>query len=296
MRPFGRRGISLVELLVVISLIGMLIGMLLPAIQQARDAGARAECASNLRQLALALFQYHETEGHFPPPAKIYAPEPDCALVSLGWMTLILPYAGEEPLWHATIAACRSEPNTTVSPPHYAMRSVVKPFGCSADWLSAEPQRDSNGIIGSFSSYMGVAGGKNADGILTSKDRVRFGDIRDGSSNTMMVGERPTPGALNAGWWYTTIRLSEWPDANDRGPDCSMTVFASGDERCIGPIQYGPGTPWNDCDRRHFWSYHPSGANWAFADGSVHFLTYSARSVLPALSSRAGNEAIELVD
>ena len=88
--------------------------------------------------------------------------------------------------------------------------------------------------------------------------------------------------------------------ANDGSTDNVLGVR----ERCYnglvdcprGPYEYGPGRADNNCDMFHFWSHHSGGGNFLFADGSVHFLSYSAKSVLRALSTRAGGEAVTLPD
>lgn len=121
-------------------------------------------------------------------------------------------------------------------------------------------------------------------------------DITDGTSQSLYIGERPPPGIAFSGNWYTL----DSPD-----PELAYSlglVFASGisvrsehaQGPCRGPFRFGPGRTANPCDSNHFWSLHSGGANFAFADGSVRFLPYSADSILPALATRAGGEVVEI--
>jgi prepilin-type processing-associated H-X9-DG protein len=125
------------------------------------------------------------------------------------------------------------------------------------------------------------------DGVIYGSSATRMVEIRDGTSNTVLVGERPPmPAGLDWGWWA-------W------GPYDS--ALAAVDNRllpypdCAGPAVYGPGRVSEPCDALHFWSFHPGGANWLFADGSIHFVRYSAAPVLPALATRAGSESVQAV-
>lgn len=118
--------------------------------------------------------------------------------------------------------------------------------------------------------------------------------VTDGMSQTVMIGERPPPDSLQAGRWYTGSQNGSW-DMN-LGPEGAMPVrtpAVATDPECVGPVYaYGPGRLDNPCDRYHLWSLHSGGANFAYADGSVRFLSYSGAAVLPALATRAGGEAV----
>jgi prepilin-type processing-associated H-X9-DG protein len=125
--------------------------------------------------------------------------------------------------------------------------------------------------------------------------KVRITDITDGTSSTVMIGERPSGRSVSFTSWYSTwgscvCSLSQILDARlDAGN-------ADTDASCPRLTEYGPlrppVKPENGCDRLHFWSYHTGGANFAFADGSVRFLRYSANAILPALATRSGGEII----
>jgi prepilin-type processing-associated H-X9-DG protein len=150
-------------------------------------------------------------------------------------------------------------------------------------------------ITVAFTYYLGVAGGEQQnDGILFFDGTVQFLDITDGTSQTVMVGERPPSPDLYLGWWYAGIGqrfdssadfilLARQWNYTPRAPTCPP-----------GPYFFGLGTPTNLCDTFHFWSLHPGGANFLFADGSVRFLSYEVAPILPALATRAGGETVAI--
>jgi prepilin-type processing-associated H-X9-DG protein len=110
-----------------------------------------------------------------------------------------------------------------------------------------------------------------------------------------MAGERPPPDSLQAGWWYSG---SVGDGIGFRGPNNGF-VFGAGSLLMGDPCTpldktFGPGRLDNPCDRYHLWSLHPGGANFLFADGSVHFLSFAAEPIMVALASRAGGEVVTL--
>ena len=127
---------------------------------------------------------------------------------------------------------------------------------------------------------------------------IRLTDIIDGSSNTLMAGERPPPKTLQAGQWYTRLYFGTGVFGMLRGPDGTIleNELPLPLDTCEGPFQFGPGRLDNPCDRYHFWSLHPGGANFLFADGAARYLPYSAQPIMPALASRAGGEVVSLPD
>jgi prepilin-type processing-associated H-X9-DG protein len=135
--------------------------------------------------------------------------------------------------------------------------------------------------------------------VLYADSAVRISEITDGTSNTLAVGERPPYPQGGWGVWYSGV----WgAGATGTGAvvlgvtePCAPPDFL--DHPCDGMVfRFGPGTIDNSQDAYHFWSLHPGGANFLFADGAVHFLPYSALPIMEALASRAGHEAVSLPD
>jgi len=294
-----RHAFTLLELLVVLAIVGVLIGLLLPAVQKARDAAARIKCANNLHQIGLAVHQYHDTMGSFPPgmrsPSSRDLPGPYAS-----WLTILLPYLEQGSLWNATVAAYRQSRSPFVSPPHIGLTTVMPIFACPADPRSDQVHlapRDQ--ILVTLTCYLGVEGQNlySRDGVLFKDSAVRIADITDGTSNTLLVGERPASADCQFGWWYAGVGQRFTGSAEMvlgvREPNLQPVTKGS----CPpGTYSYASGSLTNQCDMFHFWSPHSGGALFLFADGSAHFLPYAAASVMPALASRAGGEDVTFAD
>jgi prepilin-type processing-associated H-X9-DG protein/prepilin-type N-terminal cleavage/methylation domain-containing protein len=288
-----RAGWTLLETIIVMAIFGVLAGMLIPAVQMVRQRAGVLSCQANLKQMGLGLHGYHDLLKRLPPSTGNISSDRSSTPPVVQWTVLILPYVDQAGLWNEARRACGLSPLTYLNPPH-AVAGVVPPlYACPADGRGAGPLKDRNGITAAFTSYLGVGGGTRGDGVMTIGASVRLTDVMDGTSNTLMIGERPFPDSLEAGWWYSAMGSSSWPDFGQRGPNASMPVYIQfSPTPCVGPFQFGPGRGDNPCDRYHFWSSHGNGANFAFADGSVHFISYTARSVLRELATRNGGEPI----
>jgi len=287
-----RPALTLTELLVIIAIIVVLIGLLLPAIQKVRAAAARTDCTNNLKQIGLAFHHYHDAQGVLPTGCSYRGgvdPYPH-----MSWCTRLLPFLEQEVLWKEAQHAFALEPSFLKNPPHTLLTFVLPIFTCPSDTRT----RDQHPGSPALTSFLGVEGFDQStrDGILYLDSRVHLADVRDGTSNTLLVGERPPSAKKNFGWWY-----AGWGQAQDGSGDMVLgvrerNVFASwlGADCPAGPYQFGPGRLDNQCDLFHFWSLHPGGAHFLYADGSVHFLSYSADAILPALSTRAGGEVVDV--
>ncbi|MGL4554698.1 MAG: DUF1559 domain-containing protein [Gemmataceae bacterium] len=284
-----RRAFTLVELLVVIAIVATLLGLLLPAVQKVRSVAARLKCAANLRQLGVALHGYHGTHGRFPPGASYQGGKDPFRFMS--WGTRCLPYLEQESLYRASEDAWRADPIFYHNPPHVAFTTVLPVFLCPADGRIHRLGLF-RGRQAAFTSYLGVEGvhQTSADGVLYLDSSVRVAEVTDGTSNTLMLGERPPSHDGGLGWWYA---------GEGQSLDSSADTILGVRERvgvrlgagCESRAAYGPGQFANPCDAFHFWSPHPGGAHFVLADGSVRFVAYDAVSLMPALATRAGGES-----
>lgn len=287
-----RHAFTLIELLVVIAIIATLLGLLLPAVQKTRMAAARISCTNNLKQLGLALHNYHDTAGSLPP--GITPPLKDEPFPHMGWLTRVLPFVEQQPLWNLTLTAYEAVPSNPYRLPHYGIMTPIKLFSCAADGRADSIHPTHKGFRVALTDYLGVSGLNylTLDGVLYWGSHIRLTDITDGTSNTLMVCERPPSPDFWYGWWYAAEG-----QANSGSGDTVLGVrelHAPGDQytaSCpFGPYHFAAGNLNNMCDTFHYWSLHTGGANFLFADGSVEFLSYAADNVLPALATRAGGE------
>jgi prepilin-type N-terminal cleavage/methylation domain-containing protein/prepilin-type processing-associated H-X9-DG protein len=303
------RGFTLIELLVVIAIIAVLIGLLLPAVQKVREAANRVKCTNNLKQLGLALHNYHDHEGSFPPGKK-----PPMSTIDAGndldrrtWMPLILAYLEQEPLyleveaWHTpnppqmTWSGCpdRWIPMPTLMCPADPANPKNLSFG------STTPQ-SSQGIHGNYvlcagSDFFDPASsrdGSNLNGICYWKSRTRIIDITDGTSNTLLGGEIIVVRDLTThdirGRYYndahngSALFSTKYPP-NTSVPDHSMWC---------NPIPQAPCTQGNTDRVQSQRSYHLGVVNSLFADGSVRAIADGINlATYQSLGTRAGSEA-----
>ncbi len=302
-----RSGFSLIELLVVVAILAVLSSLVAAAVQKAREAANRAYCVNNLKEIGIALNNYQAVQGRFPPgmtpPAYLQVPRGLFPYGALSWLGLIMPYLGEENGWRETQAAFAANPNPNINPPHVMQAFVMKVYTCPGDPRVLQVQ-DVDGFHVALTSYLGVNGTnlRAHDGILYSMSKVRAIDVTDGLSNTLLVGERP-PSKDMWGWWYAgggQYDYSQGIGVNTGSGDGNLgaaekniktALFGSANSCPAGPYAYGPGSLQQECDMFHFWSLHPFGSNFTFADGSVRFLAYSiGQPTFQALATRNQND------
>jgi prepilin-type N-terminal cleavage/methylation domain-containing protein/prepilin-type processing-associated H-X9-DG protein len=304
-----RRGaFTLIELLVVIAIIAVLIGLLVPAVQKVREAASRVQCQNNLKQLALAAHNHHDARRKFPTGLHMG--------VNMGggryaggtsWMVELLPYIEQDNLhkkwdyedFRANVAGGTNATTAQIIQIHRCPSDQMN------DWTYFQSKiAEAQGYYG-LGTYCGNAGRRSCpwteltqDGIFSLDSKVRLADITDGSSNTFLFGERShrdleydriASPLAEIGVWGPVVAanlmgaplphntLSAAVPINYKVPSSAVV----GDKATINDRQCAYG------------SEHPGGANFAFADGSVSFISDSVPlATLQALSTRAGGEVV----
>ena len=296
------RGFTLVELLVVIAIIGILVALVLPAVQAAREAARRMKCSNNVKQIALALHMYHDTHRVLPSGSMYAEPIGPVASGPYAWgmMALVLPYLEQGPVYDTIDfqaadcgAAVRQLQDAGQPDPSSNPMSVficpTDPYGFQSLLSGPDPPGPLplSGDCGLLypGDYLGVAGDdeespncwgiRAGNGMFYDLSRVRLGDVVDGTSTTLMVGERGIPNDL--GWGWTICG----------GTECEHYIST---ERGLSP---GDDLPGYLSILQHFWSWHPGGTHFALADGSVQFLHYEIDyNAYVGLSTRNGGEVV----
>ena len=293
-----RNGFTLIELLVVIAIIAILVALLLPAVQQAREAARRSSCKNNLKQIGLALHNYHDTFNLMPPG--------DMSRSRIAWSALILPQVEQGALFDALTSAgafhqpWQEIPAVTHTGANPLAKSVIPTFVCPSDPGSGVNRRlrgqidtgsgsltdhffGKNNYIGSFSAYFNATnptvsfgGGSDRPTVFYQNSGVNFRDVTDGLSNTILVAERatkPLSGLPAGGMWIGWHNLP--------GPAITVHEFQV-------RIRINRNT--NDTDYvingstiYNASSEHKGGAQFLMGDGAVRFIseninirTYSA--------------------
>lgn len=342
-----RTAFTLVELLVVIAIIGVLVSLLLPAVQAAREAARRMSCQNNLKNMALAFHNHHDSKNRLPAGLTIgqnwyvssathaHGPPPGGYLSGssypaegpfYSWAWKILPYIEgnniSDPVdmslgptvwpWWYTV------PGATVN----VIGNKVPIFSCPSDVRGVVQYVDpainpatNTPYAATLTSYLGVSGyngvaeigaypasicgGQN--GVTYVNSKTNMAAITDGTSNTLLIGERPSSSDLYYGWLFA--------GAGDDPTFGSTDVVLGVHEPIPGSSSvdfYRKGSV-NDpgsLHRYHYWSLHPGGGQWALADGSVRFIAYGAGgpyqapplapNVIQAMSTRSGQETFDM--
>jgi prepilin-type N-terminal cleavage/methylation domain-containing protein len=286
-----RRGISLIELLVVIAIIAVLIGLLLPAVQRVRVLAAVTQCRNNLRNLGVACHAFHEAYGCFPRSTirpRGTTPidgEPPGNLSKWGsgtyesWLRQIVPYIEQSNARvqdGIRLLACPTDPRgTDYKMPAYGFTWYVGVY--------SSPAAVNNGIIVDDSS-------------LPARVTVNTLAVSDGTSNTILIAERPPPGDGQWGWWDSPCCIQDGHSAV-RG---NTKIYSSGKNgNCPDPALYGPGQVLDNCAFNAVWATHAPGGNFCMGDGSVRTISFAAgnqtvggASLLEVLASRNGGETV----
>ncbi|VTS02054.1 DUF1559 domain-containing protein [Tuwongella immobilis] len=294
-----RAAFTLLELLIVLTIVSVLLGLLIPAVQKVRAAAGRLSCTNNLKQIGLASHHYASAHGDFPPGVF----PPSDLLFGLNIHVALLPYLEQNALYQQAESDCATMPITHLAPPHVGLRTLVKTYQCPVDSRQSFLHRIPQGSVVAVTGYLGVSGvgeEERPSGMIYTFSRTRIRDVSDGTSNTLYFGERPPTPDYRCSWWYMSFAhvASEpfLPINAVRGMPEGTSLGADYLACHPGPYAFTPGDTTSVCHAYHFWSMHPGGANFAFADSSVRFITYAANDIMPALATRAGGEVVQLPD
>jgi len=267
-------GFTLVELLVVISIIGILMGLLLPAVQASREASRRVQCVNHLKQIALAVHSHHESHGCFPsggwewrdPPTYVDNQPVVGKDQKAGWGFQVLPYLEAENVWSAGPLVAVSTPNPVFFCPSRRRPQTV------AFEDKYDPPLTGGTVTHALCDY--AASNREGTGVVRRYDPLRMADVSDGASNTLLVAEKRLNLAYlgqpqdddnegyTAGWNEDTLRETHHPPA----PDYSAASGEDGQQR--------------------FGGSHPGTLNAALADGSVRSIPFG---IDPKVFENAGN-------
>ncbi|MEZ6130310.1 MAG: DUF1559 domain-containing protein [Planctomycetaceae bacterium] len=280
-------GFTLIELLVVIAIIAILVALLLPAVQQAREAARRTQCKNNLKQLGLALHNYHDVNGMFAPSSVWKVDSSDVLLqptAARSWLFQILPYLDQASLYNQandslmsnqdpissqnlTMFACPSDPNSDAKFTFGLEMGTTNYFG-----------NGSHRGIGTNQYFYDCSPIPDLTSGTITRRGVRIRDITDGTSNTLLTGERGVIVKFGGyGMWnYSLLGCASGHGDTVLTHDNWAFAVPNGGLNYVGgfrpPASYSD--PVGD-DIFHWWSLHIGGAQFLLADGSCRFISYN---------------------
>ncbi|MBI3837998.1 MAG: DUF1559 domain-containing protein [Planctomycetia bacterium] len=305
------RAFTLVELLVVIAIVGVLVALLLPAVQAARESARRTQCVNNLKQIGVALYDFHDTNGRLPsayhsqPGGVMGAADPDTGEAGPGWTYLvqIMPF----------MEAGNMRDSLNLKLPSWSplnanvVQKSIPGFRCpsvSNDSITYDVKADDGTVLAAFAraNYVACAGKMNvwdnkaadlrpfADGVFFRNSRIRLKDIADGTSHTIFCGEQ-TPSHNDSTWVAIVPGAATCPGptfpfghCDLAAPQINVHVGPGGDDP---PLILPPNT---NSDPDAMFSEHQGGCNVLFGDGSVRFIPDTINQLVwSAMGSRSGN-------
>jgi prepilin-type N-terminal cleavage/methylation domain-containing protein/prepilin-type processing-associated H-X9-DG protein len=309
-KPISTAGFTLVELLVVIAIIGILVALLLPAVQAARESARRTHCMNNFKQVGVAMHNYHATFKRFPRGIDMWTTQEPCSMpsgktrpfIGFSWGAYILLYLEENTLYERFNFEEVSSNNYANGPNYAASATKINAYlcpsdpqgfelvGCCSDNTNGTQESEDMGKTNmagvadsenwqcTLSDYPDYSSGwpdPNADGVLYQHSKVNTAKIADGTSHTLMVGEViGYEQGSNAGYWWSSWNVLD----TSNGLNLPLRIKPGG---LFYPEETG------------FASYHPGGCHFLFSDGGVTFLLESIdQKVLTALTTRAGGDVV----
>ncbi|QEG21064.1 DUF1559 domain-containing protein [Mariniblastus fucicola] len=328
--PKSRNAFTLVELLVVIAIIGILIGMLLPAVQAVREAARRTQCANRLRQIGLAIHNYESAHMQFPSAGQakrggtgsdagqnvFFTPKGDLesfADASHSVQTYILPFIEENNIYQFYNLNYRYDisPTGPEAPTNQtAAKHAVKTFLCPSTSRSSQVDSEGYGFT-DYSAPVTVAPGLSGDTnqprfkcALNGDSKRKIGAVTDGTSNTICMAEDAGRADVATSGFMVikTEAMDDGTSADRRSwawadPDNAYNVDKLVNNNSY-PVGGPPGCTWDivNCGpNEETFSFHPGGANVVMCDGSVHFIQDNVDApTFAALMSRNGGEVVSI--
>lgn len=306
-----RNGFTVVELLVVLAIIAVLVALLVPAAQQAREAARRVTCQNNLKNLGLAMHNYHDVALVFPFGFDEH---------ETFWSAMLLPQLEQASLYQLLVwsESGNGNWNHDYSTNETACAVVLPVFRCPS--MPGPVQQDDEGIPNRAPvSYRAVAGGNavsddlstippgypmvalemqaGLDGLFFGCSSKRFRSVTDGTSNTLMIGESATDiqntidGQRLDYWAFGGPQIGSWKCING---ETGGTEYSEAIGSTFGPLNTGGVESIRVVAEVSFGSHHPSGATFTLADGSVRFISDSIdQGILRGLGSISGGEVVD---
>lgn len=263
--PTRSRGFTLIELVVAIAIIAVLVALLLPAVLNAREAARRTQCRNNLHQIGLALHNYHDVHGAFPPGAR----------GEWSWIAALLPMLEERSLYGLYDFSYEPFEPPNDDKTHYRIPVINCPSDPDSDYIFTSAA--SGNMRFAHTNYLGsLDSGAASRGMFGTNVSHQMRDVLDGTSQTLFVGERGVviDSTQSYGWWV----WGGWRD----------TMLSA-----------NPGIQQGEADqtasRDFWWSHHPQGTHFLFVDGSVRMMSYAIDlETFRGLGTRDGGEVVSV--